>query len=102
MDFNNPFHVFYAYYKNDEVVAIWNYCRNDNNDQIAHIWILVRTDLQWRWYWSLLTNTLTHKIIERLLIPQYRVDPKNNASRNIAKSLWYEEVLTGYSLRIKK
>jgi len=101
MDFKEPFQEFYWYFEWNQIVAISNYIVDDENDKIAHIWILVRSDKKWKWYWKILANDLSHEILERNLIPQYRVWEENIASRKIAESLWYEEVLRGYSLRIR-
>lgn len=101
MNFEDPFQEFYWYFEWDEMVAISNYVVDDENDNIAHIWILVRSDKKWKWYWKMLANNLSHEILERGLIPQYRVWEDNIASRKIAESLWYEEILRWYSLRIR-
>jgi len=101
MEFSEPFQEFYWYFEWGEMVAVCNYVVDNEKDKIAHIWILVRSDQKWKWYWKILANDVSHEILERNLIPQYRVWEENIASRKIAESLWYEEILRWYSLRIR-
>lgn len=101
MEFEEEFHKFYWYFENWELVAVANYVRNDENDKLAHIWIILRSDKKWMWYWKILANDITAEILNRNLIPQYRVAENNIASRRIAEKLWYEEILRWYSLRIR-
>ena len=101
MDFDIIFHKFYAYFYNNEIVALWDYCKIHDDDNVALPSILTREDCRWKWYGKAVVNVITHKIIEDGLVPRYRADPKNIASKNIAKSLWYEEVFDWYSLAMR-
>lgn len=101
MDFDVTFHEFYAYFYNNEIVALWDYCKIHDEDKVALPSIITREDCRWKWYGKAVVNAISHKIIEEWLVPRYRADPKNIASRNIAKSLWYEEIFDWFSLAMR-
>lgn len=102
MDFEASFHNFYAYFVNEDIVAIGEFCKIHDDDIVVIPSIITREDCRWKWYWKAVVNAMTYKMLEWWFVPQYRCDPKNIASRKIAESLWYEEILNGYSLRMDK
>ncbi|MCX6822443.1 MAG: GNAT family N-acetyltransferase [candidate division SR1 bacterium] len=101
MDFEAKFHNFYAYFQDGDVVALGEYCKIHDEDEIVLPSIITKENYRGKGYGKAVVNAMTHKIIESGLISQYRADPKNIASINLAKSLGYEEVIEGYSLAMK-
>lgn len=101
MDFEENFHHFYGYFIEDEIVALWDFCKIYDEDKIALPSIITREDCRWKWYGKAVVNTITHEIVKLWLVARYPVDPKNIGSLAIAKSLWYEEIINSYSLSIR-
>ncbi|MBP8016673.1 GNAT family N-acetyltransferase [Candidatus Gracilibacteria bacterium] len=102
MDFETDFHNFYAYFYEDNIVAIGEYSKIHGDDEVVSLSIIVKEGCRGKGYGKAVVNAMTHKIIEASLVPQYRADPKNIASINLAKSLGYEELINGFSLSIKQ
>ena len=99
MDFGASFHNFYAYFVSGEIVALGEFCKIHDEDIIVIPSIITRADSRGKWYGKAVVNVMTHKMLEQGFIPQYRCDPGNTGSRNLAKSLGYEEIMYGYSIK---
>lgn len=101
MDFDADYHNFYAYIDGNEIVALGEFCKIQEEDAIVIVSIITGESYRGKWYGKAVVNDMTIKIIEEGWVPQYSVDPLNTASINLSKSLWYEELLSGYSLAMR-
>ncbi len=97
MDFDDKTHIFFWLFIEKKLVSLWNYSI-DIDTGISHIWILTHSKYVKNWYWKELVNTLVLDILEKGLIPQYRVKHNNIASIKLAESLWFEKVLEWITL----
>jgi hypothetical protein len=76
MDFEALFHNFYAYFVDGDIVALWEYCKIHDEDDIVILSIITRGDCRWKWYWKAVVNAMTHKIIEKWLVHNIAQIPK--------------------------
>lgn len=97
MQFWDPTHKFFVLYNEKEIVSICNYSY-DEQRIIGHIWIITPKKFQGKGYGKKLVNSVIHNIIQDNLIPQYRVDFDNVASNRIADSLWFEKIISSFSI----
>lgn len=98
MDFQNNFHRFFGYFHNEELQSVWNYQTDDEEDKLAHIWIITRPDSTGRGYAWEVVNALLQDIFDCGLLPQWRVHIDNIASNALADRFGFSETMRSYSI----
>lgn len=99
MDFMSPHHHFFILRHEWEVVSLGNYSLDETGKTpIAHIWIVTPKRHAWKGFGKELVSAMTHNILNKELVPQYRAKSSNAASLKIAESLWFTPVIESLTI----
>ncbi len=98
MDFQNPFHTFFAYCVDGKILSLGNYIRDDDEDMMAHIGIITLPEAKGKGYATHVTQALLNNTSHNGYVPQWRAHIENVISQKFAQELGFHEVLQTYSL----